>query len=295
MHDHADHHHSHHHHHHKHVQHSRLLIVFALTALYMVMEFLGAWFSGSMALLADAAHMLGDVASLGLALLAITIVTKRDACERRTFGYDRVEVLAALINGLLLVGLACYICTESIERFAHPEPIKAGIMLWVAAGGLVVNVVAAAILHQHQHRSLNMRGAYLHVLSDMLGSISAMVAGVLILKFNWLWADPVVGSLVALLVLANALGLIREALDVLMESAPAHITVGDVEKSLLAMPEVKTVHNLHIWSVNTDKVVLTAHLVVKNGSFTAEVLSKTQDTLKEQFGLSHVTLQLEEG
>ena len=289
---------THHHchtHHYKATQLNRLLWVFILTALYMVLEFIGGWISGSMALLADAAHMLGDSASLGLALMAVWIAIKRPPSDRRTFGYDRTEVLAALANGLILIVLACVIFKEALERFASPEPIQAGLMLWVAAGGLVVNIIAAFILHNHQQHSLNMRGAYLHVLSDRLGSISAMVAGVLIMLFGSLWVDPLVGTVVALLVLSNALRLVKDALDVLMESAPDQIQIPEIENTLLGMPDVKTVHNLHVWSVNTGKVVLTAHLVVVPGAYTAEMLSKTQRLLKETFGLSHVTLQLEEG
>ena len=270
------------------------MLVFVLTAAYMLCEAWGGFVSGSLALLADAGHMFGDSMGLALALSAAWVAARKPT-DDKTFGYDRVEVLAALLNAVFLIAVAGIICYEAILRFAHPLPVKAPILLLVAGGGLLVNAVSAWLLHRHQQHSLNVRGAYLHVLSDLLGSVAAMLAGILILAFGWLWADAVMGILVSLLILINALGLLKEALDILLESSPLSIPVAAVEEALLARTDVMAVHNLHVWSVNTGKVVLTAHLVVIPGAFTGQTLSAIQRAMKEQFGLSHVTLQLEEG
>ena len=300
MHDHADHHHGHYHgHHHHHVQRkslqmNRLMGVFALLMVYMLCEIWGGWFSHSLTLLADAGHLFSDGMVLGLAMAAVWIA-KRPPTDTRTFGYDRAEVLAALVNACFLIGVAGMICYEAILRFAHPVPVKGGILFLVATGGLLVNLLAARLLHSHQEQSLNVRGAYLHILTDLMGSAAAMLAGLGILLLGWWWVDPVMGMLVSLLVLLNGIGLLREALDILLEGAPADISVPEVEAALLARQDVKTVHHLHVWSINTDKVVLTAHLVVVPGAFTTQTLSDIQRSLKEEFGLSHVTLQLEEG
>ncbi len=264
----------------------------ALTSVYLIAEVVGGYLSGSLALLADAGHMLADVGAIGLALFAAWICTQ-DAGEQKTYGYHRIEILAAFINGLALAGISFLIIYEAYHRFLSPEAVEGSLMMGVAVGGLIINIIVAKILHgDHQH-DLNIKGAYLHVLGDLLGSIGAIIAAGLIYFYDWLWADPLISVLISLLVLYSAFRLVMEATDILLENSPKHIDVNQVKSTLQELKGVQSIHDLHIWTIASGKHALSAHVTVVETAFTPETLTCLQHCLKSHFGLSHVTLQLE--
>lgn len=305
-----DHHHDHEHHghsshHHDHAgghQHLSLALsarhfkvlrwVFALTFLYLIVEVAGGLVSGSLALLADGFHMFADSAAIGLSLFAAWL-SHRPAPAHRTFGYQRVEILTAFVNALLLVAMGVYILWESYQRFHQPEPIQANLMMVVAFGGLIVNIISARLLHADHQHNLNIKGAYLHVLGDLLGSIGALAAGGLIWAFGWSWADPLISGGIALLIIFSAYGLLRDSVNVLLEGCPSHIDIEEIEAEILAFEGVNAVHNLHVWNINMQQALLTAHIQVKMEAYSGDTLNRVQTAMKEKFGLSHVTLQLE--
>jgi cobalt-zinc-cadmium efflux system protein len=266
--------------------------VFGLTLAYLVVEIAGGLWTGSLALLADGFHMFADATGIGLSLLA-TWLSHRPAPLWRTFGYQRAEIMAAFFNGLILVAMGLFILLESFDRFSHPARVEADLMTLIAGGGLLVNAVAAWLLHKEHHANLNIKGAYLHVLGDLLGSVGAMAAGGLILFFGWNWADPAISVLIAFLVMFSAASLLKDALNVLLEGCPAHIDIDQIHQEMLKCDGVLAVHHLHVWNINLQRALLTAHLEVKPGAYTGETLTDVQNMLKERFGLSHVTLQLE--
>ncbi len=270
----------------------KLRLSLILTSVYFVAEVIGGYLSGSLALLADAGHMLADVAAIALALFAAWIAT-RDINPQRTYGYHRMEILAAFINGLVLAGISFLIMNEAYHRLMSPEPVEGGLMMAVATGGLVINIIVIRILHGGHEHDLNIKGAYLHVLGDLLGSVGAILAALLIFFFGWMWADPVISVLISLLVLFSALRLVMEAADILLESSPAHIDVGVVNEIMHCQAGVISVHDLHVWTISSGKYALSAHVTVAPEAFRPETLAALQHCLKEQFGLSHVTLQLE--
>ena len=239
----------------------RLWAVLALTGMFMVVEAVGGWIAGSLALLADAGHMLTDVGALGLSLLTAWIA-QRPADHSKTYGYLRWEILAALVNGAALFGIAGWVVVEAVQRIQHPEPVRAGLFLAVAAAGLVVNLVSLAALHGGREGSLNTRGAYLHVLGDALGSVGALTAAGIIALTGWTVADPLVSVLLSLLILAGAWRLIRESTDILLESVPRHVSLAEVQARLLAVPGVSAVHDLHVWTVTSGMVAMSGHAVV---------------------------------
>jgi cobalt-zinc-cadmium efflux system protein len=272
----------------------RLRAAMGLTALYMLAEVVGGAVSNSLALLADAGHMFSDVAALGLSLTAVTWA-QRPATAQRTYGFHRAEILAALINGAALLAVASLIVFEAFERMSAPEPVDAKVMLGIAAGGLVINLINLRILHGGKHESLNVRGAWLHVLADTMGSVGAISAGLVILFFGWTWADPVASVLIALLVLYSAWGLLRETLDVLMQSVPRHIDLQKVIGSLEALPGVRDAHDLHIWSLTSGRHIATVHLTADDGASSQELVRAACETLSEQFHIHHSTIQVETG
>jgi len=266
--------------------------VFALTFLYLMVEVVGGLVSGSLALLADGFHMFADSAAIGLSLFAAWL-SHRPAPAHRTFGYQRVEILTAFVNALLLVAMGVYILWESYQRFHQPEPIQANLMMIVAFGGLIVNIISAKLLHADHQHNLNIKGAYLHVLGDLLGSIGALAAGGLIWAFGWTWADPLISGGIALLITFSAYGLLCDSVNVLLEGCPSHIDIEEIHEAILAFEGVNAVHNLHVWNINMQQVLLTAHIQVKLEAYSGDTLNHVQNTLKEKFELSHVTLQLE--
>jgi cobalt-zinc-cadmium efflux system protein len=270
----------------------RLGLALALAATYMVAEVLGGLFTGSLALLADAGHMLSDVAALALALFA-SWVASRPADNRWTYGRTRAEILAALAQGVALVAVAVLIVFEAIERLGAPHEVKGGWMLAIAGGGLAVNLAALAVLNAGRHQSLNVRGAWLHVLSDALGSVGAMIAGALIWAFGWQWADAVASIAISLLVLWSAWHLIREAVDILMEAAPRHLDVDDILAALSELAAVRSVHDLHVWSVGHGQVALSCHVVVPSDGQSTPLLTEVYTLLGTRFGIDHATIQVE--
>ncbi len=264
----------------------------ALTGLYLIAEVIGGYLSGSLALLADAGHMLADVAAIGLALFAAWICTQ-DAGEQKTYGFHRIEILAAFINGLALAGISFLIIYEAYHRFLSPEEVQGNLMMGVAIGGLIINIIVAKILHGDHEHDLNIKGAYLHVLGDLLGSIGAILAAGLIHFYGWLWADPLISVIISLLVLYSAFRLLIEATDILMENSPSHIDVKEVESAILALKGVQAIHDLHIWTISSGKHSLSAHVTVEADAYSPETLTRLQNCLKENFALNHSTIQLE--
>jgi cobalt-zinc-cadmium efflux system protein len=269
----------------------RLALALGITAAVLVAEAVGGWLAGSLALLADAGHMLADAAALGLALFAAR-VAQRPATPERSFGLLRVEILAALVNGALLIAIAIGIGIEAWHRLRAPTQIDGGLLLGVAGVGLVANLVALRILHQGHEHSLNQRGAYLHVLGDLLGSVGALAAGALVVATGWILADPLISVLIALLVLGSAWRLIKESTDVLMEATPDHIALGEVHDRIASVPGVDSVHDLHVWTVTSGVVAMSGHLVVKNPTDNQPVLEAVQDRMRA-LGINHVTVQME--
>lgn len=289
--------HSHHHGHHHHGGRAsrnrrRLTVTLVFAAVYMLAELIGGLVTGSLALLADAGHMLSDAAALGLSLFAMWIA-QRPPTSQRTWGYYRTEILAALANGAALVAISIFILFEAFDRFRHPPEVDAPLMMAIAGGGLIVNLVGLYILSGGRSESLNVRGAWLHVLSDALGSVQAIAAGALIWAFDWRWADPAASVLIALLVVWSAWGLLRETVGVLMEGAPRHIDVDEVRDSLMAIPGVIGVHDLHVWTITSGMESLSAHVVVEDASSHCAKLVEVRSTLHDRFGIDHLTIQIE--
>lgn len=270
----------------------RLALVLGLAAAYMLAEAVGGWLTGSLALLADAGHMLSDVGALGLSLFAMAMA-RRPPTSRRTYGYYRLEILAALANGATLVAISLFVFAEAFQRFRQPPEVDAPVMMAIAAGGLLVNLAGLWLLREGRDESLNVRGAWLHVLTDALGSVQAIAAGVLIWAFGWGWADPAASVLIALLVIYSAWSLLKEATGVLMESAPAHIDVDAVRDAMIGVPGVLDVHDLHVWTITSGMESLSAHVVVNEACYDCDVLTAIRTTLHERFGIHHMTVQME--
>ena len=269
----------------------RLLAALGLTALLMGVEAVGGWLSGSLALLSDAGHMLTDSAALLLAALA-SVFSGRPADLRRTWGFVRLEVLSALFNGLLLIGIAGLIAYEGVHRLRDPQPLKAGLMLAVAVAGLAVNLAGMALLARS--RSMNVRGAFLHVVGDAISSVGVIAAGLIVWITGWTLADPIVSLLIAGLIAAGAASLIRDAVHVLLEAVPSHIDLKAVLSAMKGLDGVCGVHDLHVWTIGHDRHALSAHLVCPDrGTDRDRILGAAQEVLRERFGITHTTLQVE--
>jgi cobalt-zinc-cadmium efflux system protein len=269
----------------------RLTVALVLAGFYMFAEVAGGLLSNSLALLADAGHMLTDVAALGLSLVAIW-AAQRPATPKRTYGYRRMEILAALANGATLIAMAVLIFGEAYRRWSSPPVVKGGLMLGVACGGLAVNLASLWILRGGRGESLNVRGAWLHVLTDTLGSAQAIAAGILISAFGWNWADPLASVLIGMLVIVSAWGLLRESLEVLMEGVPAHVKLDEVAEVMTGVPGVRAVHDLHVWTITSGFVALSAHVVVEP-ECPEDVLWRVRDAIHDHFGIEHSTIQVE--
>ncbi len=269
----------------------RLRLVLVLTTVFLVVEAVGGWLSGSLALLADAGHMLTDVGALALSLLTAW-VAQRPANDSKTYGYLRWEILAALLNGAALFGIAGWIVVEAIQRLQTPTPIHTGLFLAVAAAGLVVNLVSLATLHGVREGSLNVRGAYLHVLGDALGSVGALLAAGIIALTGWTPADPLVSILLSLLILVGAWRLVRDSTDILLEAVPRHVSIPEVQRRMLGVEGVSAVHDLHVWTVTTGMVAMSGHAIVPNLVSHPGVLEEIRAEMG-RLGIGHVTIQLE--
>jgi cobalt-zinc-cadmium efflux system protein len=277
-------------------QRRRLAIVLGLTVTVLVAEVVGAVLSGSLALLADAGHMATDAAGIALALGAVTLA-QRPARGQRTFGWQRVEILAAVANGLLLVGVAGYLLVEAVQRIGDPPEIESRLMLTIAAVGLLVNLVSLSLLRRGRTESLNVRGAYLEVLADAFGSVAVLAAAVVVLTTGWTPVDTLASLLIGVLVLPRAWHLLREALDVLLEAAPRGVDMSEVRAHILEVDGVLDVHDLHAWTITSGLPVLSAHVVVTEEALAAghggRVLDALCECLGEHFDVAHCTFQLE--
>jgi cobalt-zinc-cadmium efflux system protein len=265
--------------------------VLGLTLAFAAVEVVGGLVSGALVLLADAAHMLTDAAAVGLSLFAAWIA-RRPATPQKTYGYYRLEILAALVNGAALITVTLWIVLEAVRRLGHPEPIRSGLLLVVAALGLVANLAAVAILHGAKGESLNVRGAYLHVLSDVLGSVAAIAAGVIVRLTGWLPADPILSIGLSLLILVSAVRLTREAAEILLEATPSHVPMGALAAAMTAVPGVVGVHDLHVWTVSSGMVAMSGHATVPEAADRQRVLEEISRRVR-QFGIQHVTVQVE--
>lgn len=277
-------------------QHRRALITtFGLTFTYFIVEVVGGIVTNSLALLADAAHMLTDVGGLGLALFAIWI-TQRPANAAKTYGYYRVEILAALANALVLFGVSFYILYEAYRRFQEPPEVNSLPMMLVAVVGLAVNLVGIYNLRRGSKESLNVQGAFLEVVSDMLGSIGVIIAGLIMYFTGWYYADPIFSVLIGLFILPRTWGLMMQAVNVLLEGTPAHINLKAVEETIRSIPGVAGVHDLHVWSITSGMDAMSAHVILKKGVAVSEaqnILEQLGTQLKTQFNLAHSTIQIE--
>ncbi|MDB4880385.1 MAG: cation transporter [Gemmatimonadetes bacterium] len=270
----------------------RLAIVLGLTALYMVAELVGGIVSHSLALLADAGHMLSDVAALGLSLFAAWI-SRRPPTPARSYGFHRTEILAALANAATLIAISIWICIEAWARLREPPQVLGPIVMIVAAGGLAINLAGMWVLNAGRGDNLNVRGAWLHVATDALGSVGTIVAGAMVTYLGFAWADPAASVAIALLVCWSSWALLSESLEVLMEGTPSGIDPDAVRHALHRVPGVHAVHDLHIWSITSGQVSLSAHVAVDGSRADREVLPDLCAALKDGFSITHVTLQLE--
>lgn len=270
----------------------RLVRALLLTGTIAIAELVGGLVSNSLSLLSDAGHMLVDVSALALSLLALFFAL-RPADPKKTYGYYRAEILSALVNGVVLLGMTGFIVFEALERLSRPEPVRLGPALIVSAVGLVANVVALLVLHPSH--SLNVRGAYLHVLGDTLSSVGVLVGLGLMWLTGWTRIDPLISLLIALIIVVGAVRLLRESVDVLLEAVPKHVDLEAVRAILAAVPEVRGVHDLHVWTISSGIYALSAHLVVDEPTVCENdrILTAVKHKLIEEFGIDHTTIQIE--
>lgn len=266
-----------------------LAIAFAITAGFALVEGVGGWIAGSLALMSDAGHMITDAAALGVAMFAQK-VAQRPPSPRASYGYARAEVLAAFVNALVMMLIVVAIIAEAIHRLANPSPVAGGMVLAIALVGLAVNVVAAMVLARQQS-SLNTRAALLHVMGDLLGSIAAIVAGAVIATTGWLPIDPILSIVISLLILRSTWRLLRQSSAVLMEGVPAHLDYAEIGSALSQLPGVTNVHDLHVWHMGSEDVALSAHVAIGEGVEWPRTLGAAQRMLRERFAITHVTLQ----
>ena len=281
--------HPHHHHAEPRATRRALWIALVLTGGFAVVEALGGWFAGSLALISDAGHMVTDAASFVVALIAAAVAA-RAPTRRASYGYARAEVLAAFVNALAMLALIVWIAVEAVLRLLTPTPVAGPTVMVVAAVGLAVNLAVAWILSRSAG-GINARGALLHVFGDLLGSVAALVAGAVIYRTGWTPIDPILSLVVVLLILRSTLALLRESTGVLMERVPTHLSYDAVGRALAALPGVTGVHDLHVWHVGAERVALSAHVVLTDGAAWPRVLAAAQRMLARDFGIEHVTLQ----
>lgn len=295
------HHHDHSHAHEANDYHGRrkgnktgLTVALLITAAIMVMEFVGGLLTNSLALLSDSGHMLSDTSSLALSLFAMWIAA-RPPSTSKTYGFYRFEILAALFNGLSLFVIAGFIIWEAYDRFFAPPDVSSGYMMLIALIGLVANLASAWVLMRQGDvkDNVNLRSAYLHILGDAIGSVGAILAGLLIYFFSWNIADPIISVVVALLILKSAWGVIDQTIHVLMEGTPATIDASEVADALRSIPGVKSVHDLHIWTITSGLDSLSCHIVIENESISQQILQTAIGLSEDKFSIQHTTLQIE--
>lgn len=279
------------HHHHSSDPHQVWLWPLVLIAGFALIEALGGWYTGSLALLGDAGHMVSDAAALALAWLG-SWIARKPASQQHSFGLMRAEVIVAMVNGLLMLLVVTFIVIEAVERLQHPQPVLGGEVMLIALLGLVINLIVASRLHHHQD-NINHRAALLHVLGDLLGSAAALIAGAVIYFTGWMPIDPILSLFISALILVSTIRLLREVLQVLMEGVPAHLEIKEVTAALAAMPRVHEIHSVHLWALSSQVSALSAHVVLKDMQVWHEVLSDLREMLHQRFDIDHVTLQPE--
>ncbi len=291
--------HDHDHHDHAHFDISKgpskpLLVALAITAIFAVVELLGGLVSGSLALLSDSGHMFTDILALGLSLGA-AIVAQREPTEKQTYGYLRVEILVALANGVALIIISLFIMYEAVQRFQNPVPIDSGIMLVVAVAGLAANIAGVLVLRERSHENLNVKGAFLHMIGDMLASVGVIVAAILIYLFNLTVADPVISIAISLIIMYGAFRLSKQSAYILLEFTPAHIDLAEVRSSLVKVPGVEDVHDIHAWTISSGVYALSAHVRVNDQPVSACscIIKACEHVLDQKYQIRHSTLQLE--
>lgn len=270
----------------------RLAIVLGLTTAYLISEVIAGLWTHSLALLADAGHMLTDVAGLGLALLAIQFA-ERPATPERTYGFYRVEILAALINAVVLIGISGYILYESYQRLRNPQQVQSGVMLAVATIGLAINLIGIYLLRESSKESLNMKGAYYEVMSDMLTSIGVMVAAVIMLITGWYYADPLISAGIGVFILPRTWMLLKDAVGVLLEGTPSDVNLATLRESIATVPGVASVHDLHVWSLTSGVNAMSVHAVLADHGLHDEVLAAVRSKVTSDFEIAHATVQVE--
>ncbi|MCT1531936.1 MULTISPECIES: cation diffusion facilitator family transporter [Bacteroidota] len=269
-----------------------LLIVLCLSGSYMIAEVIGGFATKSLALLADAAHMMTDVVGLFLAYMAIKIGEKK-ANSKKTFGYYRTEILAAVINAVILLGISVYVLFEAYQRFKNPPEVQSGAMMIVAGIGLVVNIVGIFIIRKGSDESLNMKGAYFEVLSDALTSVGVMIAGIIMLTTGWYYADPLISAAIGLLIFPRTWRLLKEAVNVLLEGTPKDVNIEELRKSLESVQGVKKLHDLHVWSLTSGLNAMSSHVIAEHSEDLNVLLKTLSDKATTEFKISHTTFQIE--
>lgn len=269
-----------------------LIRALLITGSWFVIELAGGIYTNSLALMADAGHMLTDLIALGLSLLSLNIAA-RPANHEKTYGYVRAEILASLANGIFLVLIGIYIFYEAYRRFLDPPTVRSGPMLVVAATGLAANLVTARILYRKHHPNLNLRGAFLHVVGDTLGSAGAVIAGVLMLGWRWYLADPIISVIVGVLVVYSSWKLVSESIDILLEGTPRQLNIAEILADMKNVDGVLSVHDLHVWSITTEVHALSCHVAVQRRSDASEILAILSHMLRDKYEIEHTTIQLE--
>ena len=272
----------------------RLLIALAITGLMTVVELVGGVLSNSLALLGDAGHMFTDTLALGLSLFALTLA-RRPASQNRTYGFHRAEVLAALTNGAILILISVYIFYEAYQRFVEPPEVRGGLMLTVAAIGLVANLVGILILRSASRDNLNVRGAFLHMWGDTVSSIGVIAAGIIILVTGWTTADPIISIVIGLLILRGAVALVLESSDILLEAVPKHLDVVRISNAVSRIKGVRDIHDVHLWTITSGMYALSCHVLIEDQmvSNSTQIVGEINQSLSREFGIGHSTLQLE--
>ena len=271
-----------------------LKLALVITSVFLAAEFAGALYTNSLALLADSGHMVTDVAALSLSLAASWFSTRR-ATPQKTFGFYRIEILAALMNGVFLILMALYIFYEAWDRMRNPAEVKAGWMLVVAIFGLLANLLSAYLLSRNHKDNLNVRGAFFHVIGDAIGSVGAVIAGLAILIWGYQMADPLISAIVGILILFSSWILIRDAVDILLEGTPAHVNIVNLQKQLKEIPGVSSVHDLHVWTLTSGMIAMSSHVVMADNNFNrGAVLADVRALARERFKIDHTTVQIED-
>lgn len=290
-----EHNHSHNEHNHSHNANKKALTIsFLLIASFMFIEFIGGYLTNSLALFSDAGHMLSDAVALGLSLSALIFGAKA-ATSSKTYGYKRFEILAALLNGVVLILISIFIFKEAIERLSTPPQVIGKGMMIISVIGLIINIIVAWILHSQgsTEENLNVRSAFLHVIGDLLGSVGAIIAALLIIFFGWYIADPIASMIVSVLVLYSGWNVLKESINILMEAKPANIDSNKVISLLKSVDGVEDVHDLHIWMITSDFSSMTVHLKVRRDADRDLILERAKRSIDKEFGLKHVTIQIE--